>query len=71
MSDLSSGLQGTLQISLYFMKDYIEYYFRSLGLDGSKKEEAKESGNGMDIFLYSCAALMVAALNRKKTVNMV
>ena len=43
--------------------------FRSLGL-GIKKEEAKESGNGVEIYLYSCAALMLAALNMKKTVKM-
>ena len=43
---------------------------RSLGI-GIKKEDSKESGNGVDIYLYSCAALMVAALHRKKTVKMV
>ena len=38
---------------------------------GTKKEEAKESGNGVDIFLCSCAALMVAAWNMKKSVKIV
>ena len=42
--------------------------YRSLGL-GMKKEEAKKSENGFEIYLYSCAALMLAALNLKKTVK--
>jgi len=48
---------------------FIKWFGRSLGL-GIKKEEAKESGNGVEIYLYSCAALMLAALNMKKTVKM-
>ena len=45
--------------------------YRSIGI-GIKKEEAKESAKGVDIFLYSCAAVLVAALHmKKKTVKMV
>ena len=55
---------------IYFVFCILYNVYRSLGI-GTKKEEAKESGNGVDIFLYSCAALMVAAWNRKKTGNMV
>ena len=44
--------------------------YRSFGI-GIKKDEATESGKGVDIFLYSFAALMLTALHRRKTVKMV
>ena len=55
---------------IYFVFCILYNVYRSLGI-GIKKEEAKESGNGLDIFLYSCAAVVVAALHRRKTVKMV
>ena len=74
MSDSSNGLQGNQWLSWNMMKYEIDWNnndYRSLGL-GIKKEEAKESENGLDIYLCSFAAVMVAAFNRKKkTVKMV
>ena len=67
MSNSSNGLQGNQRLSRILMKYNV---YRSIGI-GIEKEEAKHSGIGVDIFLYSCAALMVAAWNRKKTGNMV
>ena len=69
MSDSSSGLQGKYS-DCHQIKYKNGLIVRSLGI-GIKKEEAKESGNGVDIFLYSCAALMVAAWNMKKSVKIV
>ena len=66
MSHSSNGLQGKYS-DCHQIKYKNGLIVRSLGI-GIKKEEAKESGNGVDIFLYSCAALMVAAWNRKKIV---
>ena len=66
MSHSSNGLQGNQRLSRILMKYNV---YRSIGI-GIKNEEAKESGNGVEIYLYSCAALMLAALNMKKTVKM-
>ena len=67
MSDSSSGLQGNQRLSRILMKYNV---YRSIGI-GIKNEEAKESGNGVDIFLCSCAAIMLAAWNMKKSVKIV
>ena len=81
MSEWQSGLHGNAffyfftqvdckEILINYIYQFLIYkWFRSLGL-GIKKEEAKESGTGMEIYLYRCAALMLAALNMKKTVKM-
>ena len=69
MSHSSNGLQGKYS-DCHQIKYKNGLIVRSLGI-GIKKEEAKESGSGKDIYLYSCAALMLAALHMKKTVKMV
>ena len=72
MSDSSNGLQGiSMTVMKYDEIDWNTNDYRSLGI-GIKKEDAKESGTGVDIYLCSFAAVVLAAFNRKKkTVKMV